>query len=146
MPTLCRLVGVAPPEGVDGSDLSPVIDGSVEAVRNSLFTTYSTTQRAVRNQRWKLIRYPALHYTQLFDLKNDPYELNNLAEDSTYHEQQARLWRELQRWQQQTEDTLPLTAPTPTEMQYDLSDYVRQPDRHQPEYTREKYFSPTKEP
>ena len=146
MPTLCHLVGVTLPEGVDGSDLSPVIEGSVEAVRYSLFTVYSTTQRAVKNQRWKLIRYPALHYTQLFDLKNDPYELNNLADDSTYHEQQAWLLSELERWQQQTGDTLPLSAATQIKREYDLSGYERKPDRHQPEYTRKKYFELTQKP
>ena len=143
LPTLCSLVDVAPPPGIDGYDLSPIIRGEVPEVRGSLFTTYSTTQRAIKNHRWKLIRYPAIDHTQLFDLQNDPYELHNLADDTTYRAVHDRLWRELERQQQQADDTLSLRVANPAPMEYDLSDYDRQPDRHQPEYTRRKYFGDT---
>lgn len=140
LPTLCGLVGVDPPPGIDGHDLSPIIRGEVPEVRNSLFTTYSTTQRAVKNHRWKLIRYPAIGHTQLFDLQNDPYELNNLAQDSTHRAVRDRLWSELERQQAQAGDTLSLRVANLAPMEYDLSDYDRQPDRHQPDYTLRKYF------
>ena len=146
LPTLCGLVDVAPPTGIDGYDLSPIIRGEVPEVRNSLFTTYSTTQRAVKNHRWKLIRYPAINHTQLFDLQNDPYELNNLANDSSYSPIRTRMWNELRLQQQQADDTLSLRVANPAPMNYDLSDYNRQPDRHQPEYTRRKYFGEVEPP
>jgi len=38
-------------------------------------------QRAVRHGRWKLIRYPQINRTQLFDLQEDPYELKDLSGD-----------------------------------------------------------------
>lgn len=146
LPTLCALVNVAPPPDIDGFDLSPIIRGEVPEVRRSLFTVYSTTQRAIKNHRWKLIRYPAIDHTQLFDLRNDPYELHNLADDTTYRTTRDRLRRELQRQQQQAGDTLPLRVANPAPMDYDLSNYDRQPDRHQPEYTRRKYFEETAAP
>ncbi len=146
LPTLCSLVDVAPPPGIDGYDLSPIIRGEVPEVRNHLFTTYSTKQRAIRNHRWKLIRYPTIDHTQLFDLRNDPYELHNLAEDTTHRAVRDRLWLELERQQRQAGDTLPLQVANPAPMDYDLSDYDRQPDRHQPEYTRRKYFEETTAP
>ena len=39
----------------------------------------------VRDKRWKLIEYLVgdQHHTQLFDLANDPNELNNLAKKAT---------------------------------------------------------------
>lgn len=146
LPTLCGLAGVVPPPGIDGYDLSPIIRGEVPEVRNSLFTVYSTTQRAVKNHRWKLIRYPAIDHTQLFDLRNDPYELRNLADDTTYRAVRDRLWSELERQQQQAGDTLSLRIANPAPMDYNLSNYDRQPDRHQPEYTRRKYFGETTAP
>jgi arylsulfatase A-like enzyme len=41
---------------------------------------YRDVQRALRDERWKLIRYPQVDRTQLFDLAADPDERVNLAE------------------------------------------------------------------
>ncbi len=82
-PTLCELSGHEIPGTVDGQSLAPVIDGKKKAVRDSLFFLYKHYQRGLRNDRWKLIRYNVSgeHPVQLFDLKNDPNELENLAHD-----------------------------------------------------------------
>lgn len=37
-------------------------------------------QRSVRDRRYKLIRYPAVDHTLLFDLQNDSHELVDLAD------------------------------------------------------------------
>jgi arylsulfatase A-like enzyme len=49
---------------------------------------YKDCQRAVRDDRWKLIRYPLVDRTQLFDLGADPHEFTSLADQP---EQAARL-------------------------------------------------------
>jgi arylsulfatase A-like enzyme len=36
-------------------------------------------QRAIRDDRWKLILYPEVDRVQLFDLQVDPFETTNLA-------------------------------------------------------------------
>ena len=41
---------------------------------------YRNVMRAVRDDRWKLIRYPQVDKTQLFDLNADPFEVTNLAD------------------------------------------------------------------
>ena len=41
---------------------------------------------------------------ELYDLKNDPYELHNLAEDSTYQQHLSRMQNQLKQWQEDTED------------------------------------------
>ena len=46
---------------------------------------------------------------ELYDLQNDPWELHNLADDSTYHEQKAKLNSELQSWMKQQGDLGHLT-------------------------------------
>ncbi|MFO1490763.1 MAG: sulfatase-like hydrolase/transferase [Kiritimatiellia bacterium] len=79
-PTLCDFAGAVPPAGLDGKNLRPVIDRRQPSVRDVLYTAYGTGQRSIRDGRWKLIRYPEVDRTQLFDLEADPHELRNLAE------------------------------------------------------------------
>jgi arylsulfatase A-like enzyme len=78
-PTIAQFGGGTVPEGVEGRSLAPVIAGAQSKVRELCYTGYRDCQRAVRDQRWKLIRYPLVDRTQLFDLQNDPHELSNLA-------------------------------------------------------------------
>jgi hypothetical protein len=35
-------------------------------VREEVFLAFTDTQRAIRDERWKLIRYPKVDVTQLF--------------------------------------------------------------------------------
>jgi len=139
-PTLCTYLDIETPEGVEGKSFLPVIRQEKRGVRESLFTTYAKFQRAVKDHRWKLIQYPELHYTQLFDLENDPYELNNLAYETAYAGKVEEMTELLKEWQKASGDTLPLNAADKKPMEYDLSDYDRKPDRWQPEYTLKKYF------
>ncbi|HUW61532.1 MAG TPA: sulfatase-like hydrolase/transferase [Candidatus Bathyarchaeia archaeon] len=90
-PTLCELVGAPAPAGIEGKSLAPVIRGKQDGVRNTIFLAYRDVQRAVRKGDWKLIRYPKVDKTQLFNLHNDPYEMNDLAADG----QQAQRVKEL---------------------------------------------------
>jgi len=81
MPTLGALCGVPAPETSDGVNLSPVLKESNAPARPHLLFAYKDVQRAVCDERWKLIRYPQVDKTQLFDLQSDPQETENLAHD-----------------------------------------------------------------
>jgi arylsulfatase A-like enzyme len=41
---------------------------------------------------------------ELYDMRNDPYQLNNLAADSAYQEIKQKLWRRLHQWMIDTND------------------------------------------
>ena len=56
-----------------------ILTGKETKVRDVLYTAYRNCQRAIRDDRWKLIRYPLIDKTQLFDLQADPHEVNDLA-------------------------------------------------------------------
>ncbi|MCG8310759.1 MAG: sulfatase-like hydrolase/transferase [Cytophagales bacterium] len=142
-PTLLELIGMPAMDGVDGTDFSPIIRGEMTETRNSLYTTFTKNMRAVRDHRWKLIRYPTLHHTQLFDLASDPYELNNLAELTENQDRVKQMMELLGEWQQETGDKLPLTASEKQSMEFDLinAENRRKPDQHQPEYILKKYFN-----
>jgi len=139
-PTLAELCSLPAPEGIDGKSLVPVISGTTQEVRSSLFTAYRYTVRAVRTKEWKLIRYPERNYTQLFNLEEDPLEMNSLAENSRFQSKTDELLRLMQEWQVAVNDTVPLTARKILPLEYDHTRLVRKPDNWQPEYTLKKYF------
>ena len=79
-PTFADFAGAKIPAGVEGRSIVPILAGKETKVRDALYTGYRDCQRAIRDDRWKLIRYPLVDRTQLFDLQADPHELNNLAD------------------------------------------------------------------
>jgi arylsulfatase A-like enzyme len=120
-PTVCDLVGTTIPTGLDGKSLKPVIEGKQSSVRDTLFLSYRDVQRAIRDDRYKLIRYPQVNITQLFDLQTDPDELNNLAKNPDQAERVKKLMTELERWQKSLGDTAPLVVANPQDPSWDPS-------------------------
>jgi arylsulfatase A-like enzyme len=118
-PTVCDLVGTEAPSGIDGKSLKPVIEGKSSGVRDTLFLAYRDVQRAVRDSRYKLIRYPQVNVTQLFDLQSDPDEMTNLANKPVHAERIKSLTAEMQRWQKSLGDTTPLAVDQPQNPSWD---------------------------
>jgi len=140
-PTLADLCKLDAPAEIDGKSLSGIISGTSEEVRNSVFTAYRNTIRAVRSGEWKLIRYPERHYDQLFNLESDPYELNNLAGSADAQQKLTELRDLMINWQKEANDTARLTSLKPLPLDYDHTLLKRKPDQWQPEYTINKYFN-----
>ena len=87
-PTLCGQAGIAPPEGLRGRDLSCALSGGAmperEYVAGEWHTEWGYTVspgRMIRTERYKYTRYIEDGGEELFDLKEDPFERKNLAED-----------------------------------------------------------------
>jgi arylsulfatase A-like enzyme len=139
-PTLCAASNLPAPTEIDGKNLMPVIKGEKPGVRNSLFTAYRNTVRAVRTDEWKLIRYPQINFTQLYNLKSDPLEINNLA---ALPEQKPRIndmMELMKKWAVETNDTMNYNPSQIKPMDYDYTKLKQKADQWQPEYILNKYF------
>ncbi|HEY3322862.1 MAG TPA: sulfatase-like hydrolase/transferase [Planctomycetota bacterium] len=112
-PTLCELTGVSVPPGLDAKSLAPVISGKSPKVRDYCFTAYKDCQRAIRDERWKLIRYPLIDKTQLFDLQADPHEMNDLSGKPEQAGRINEMMELLKKHQHQFSDNAPLQVPNP---------------------------------
>jgi len=112
-PTVCELTGTPVPKEVESKSLVPVITGKATKVRDYAFTAYRLCQRAVRDDRWKIIRYPLVDRTQLFDLEKDPYEMDDLAGKPEHAGKVKEMMALLAEQQKLYGDVAPLTVPNP---------------------------------
>ena len=113
LPTLGARAHVAGPATSDGIDLNQVLERPNRSGRDSLFFGYRNLQRAIREDRWKLIRYPSVDRTQLFDLRRDPLERHDLADAPEHRATRDRLMSDLHAEQLRFEDSIPLAVPNP---------------------------------
>jgi arylsulfatase A-like enzyme len=120
-PTLGALANVPAPPGSEGRSLLPVILGTSATHRDVIFTAYIDSQRAVRDDRWKLIVYPQINKKQLFDLQNDPDELHDLSADPNHAKELERLIKLLREQQAGADDHQALTTEKPLPAEFDFS-------------------------
>jgi N-sulfoglucosamine sulfohydrolase len=127
MPTLMEIAGGEPRNNMDGRSLLPLMQGEDISLHEDLFLSFSCLGvngvnepypiRAVVNEQYKLIHY--LNYTinppagsvktkspeyLLFDLKNDPKELDNLAMDEQYKSVMEDMMKRLNKWTKEVGD------------------------------------------
>ena len=120
--------------------MSGLWTGEQEKIRDSLFLAYTDVARAVRDNRYKLIRYPQINRTQLFDLQDDPDEMQNLVNDSSHSKRVEELTTLLVEWQQRVGDTQSLVTESIDTGTLNIDKLERSPDRWQPPWIIQKYF------
>lgn len=105
-PTLLEIGGAPPPEEIHGRSLVPLLRGEKVLWRDSFLIEYFSDKvfprmskmgyQAVSDERWKYIHYIELGgMDELYDLKDDPYEMNNVIArphaDETVVQMRAKL-------------------------------------------------------
>jgi arylsulfatase A-like enzyme len=113
LPTLGKLSAVPAPPTSEGQDLSATLADPAQPARPALVFAYRNLQRALVQERWKLIRYPLVNQTQLFDLLADPQEKSNLAEAPDQAARVAALNDLLQMEMTRAGDNAPLKVANP---------------------------------
>ncbi len=98
-PTLADLAGIPAP-AVDGESLGPLLREEVPSLGRDVLLHHSQersvrrsdvpTFDGIRTKRWKLLDYES-EEPELYDLRNDPFELLNLAGKSKYRPVMRRL-------------------------------------------------------
>lgn len=119
--TLLCMAGETPDPSCAGVNLIPLMTrDESESPRDYFGAAYRSSQRMIRDQRYKLIRYyrdeqadedrisptPGVQLEQMFDLESDPDELINLIFVPEYRSTRERLRAALDQWQLQERDQL----------------------------------------
>lgn len=91
-PTLCDLAGIEIPDSVSGHSIIPAIRKRTR-IREHLFAGYADLQRSIRKDEFKLIVYNVggKITEQLFNLREDPLEMENLAGKAEWKDKQDQL-------------------------------------------------------
>lgn len=106
--TTCELAGIATPETVEFPSLVPLLRGENKPVYDEVFSYYLHYQRMVRTKTHKLIVYPHILKTQLFDIEHDPWELHDLSDEPGSEPIKKNLMARLVKLQKELDDPLKL--------------------------------------
>jgi arylsulfatase A-like enzyme len=92
-PTILDLAGVPIPDSMDGKSLKPLLTGQQNDWREDFLYEYyeypgahsGRANRGVRTEKWKLIHFfEEPQEFELYDIQEDPHEMNNLIHDPSY--------------------------------------------------------------
>ena len=122
-PTLLGLCGLPVPANMQGQDLSAVVTGKREkgpdAAFFQIFGPYraggvAAGWRAIRTEQYLYARYETEPWL-LYDLKNDPYEMKNLAADPAAAAVRNELDGRLRAWMEKAGDSWALDWTVPVD-------------------------------
>lgn len=102
---LFQVAGIKQPPGLEIEDLSPALTGGEFTGRDAVYCENAKEKRmcaahlsVMRTEEWKLVHYFDAESGQLFDLKNDPLELDDLWNDSGTAPMKRELLEHFYRW------------------------------------------------
>lgn len=110
-PAFLELAGVNKPENMQGQSFAPLIKGNKIPWRDMIFYEYyweaafpsTPTIFAARNNRFKYIyNHGVWDINELYDLQNDPYEMNNLLRKKEFEQEGRKLRDTLFNWLEAT--------------------------------------------
>ncbi len=113
MATSLDLAGVKKPKHVEFHNILPLAKGEKKSPYPSIYGAYLGFQRSVILDDYKLILYPQVPIARLYNLKDDPNEMKDLAKSAKHQGTMKRLFKELLSLQKQMDDKLDLKAKFP---------------------------------
>ena len=113
MPTVLELAGVEKPEQVQFKSLLPLIRGGNQEPYDAIYGGYLDVQRSVKQDGYKLILYPKVPKARLYNLEQDPNEMNDVADNPDQKPRIKKLFAKLLELQEETGDELDLRSVFP---------------------------------
>ncbi len=113
MPTTLQLAAVDRPDHVQFKSLLPLLKERGGPHYDAIYGAYTKQQRMVVDDGYKLILYPNVPKVRLFHVASDPHEMTDLANDPKYQPVIRKLFETFRQLQQETGDTLDLSAAFP---------------------------------
>lgn len=110
-PTVLEMAGVKKPAQMQGVSFLPLMKGEQVPWRDKIFYEYywendfpqTPTMFSIRTDRYKFIRSQGTwDINELYDLQQDPYEINNLIRSADHQELAKDLNTQLWDWMEQT--------------------------------------------
>ena len=93
-PTLVELCGLEGPERLDGQSLVSLLSDPQQSTDRAVVTSFDKGNNSLRTDRWRLIRYTD-GSEELYDLKQDPNEWENLADSKKHKATKSELSQQL---------------------------------------------------
>lgn len=121
MPTSLELAGIEKPESVEFSSLLPMLRDGNERVSGEAYGAYMDAQRMMTVGDEKLVLYPKIGVSLLYDLKTDPEELRDLSGQDGAEAKKRLLFTKFLEQQTRLGDTLDVKSAFPG-LAVDLSD------------------------
>lgn len=110
MATTLDIAGLEKPDYVSFNSVMPFIRGDrTESFYSAVYGGYRSHQRMIRKDGYKLIVYPNLGRSLLFDVDADPFELKDLSQEIGYQDRKQALFEELIDLQTKMGDPLDLS-------------------------------------
>lgn len=97
-PTICEWAEVLIPQHVDAQSLVPILNGDKDELYPFIVGYFQDKQRMIRTDRCKYVEYPQVNQRQLFDLKQDPLELENVIDEANLQERIKEMRTQLVDW------------------------------------------------
>ena len=116
-PTVLELAGVETPEAMQGTSFVPQLASNFDEVREAVYYHYYEYPKwhmvqphyGIRTKRFKLIHfYYSMDEWELYDLDNDPDEMNNLYRQPKYKKLTKLLKKKLKALQVKYKDDMSL--------------------------------------
>jgi len=100
-PTICDLVAAECPQSVQGRSLKPILGGGTNLAewRDAVFSQIDDVQM-IRTNEMKLNVYDGVP-GELYDLRKDPREFNNLIDEPQYSGAIESLSKRLRKWEEE---------------------------------------------
>jgi len=111
-PTILESFGIQKPDHMQGLSLMPLLKGEEPEWRDRVFYEYywehhypqTPTVHGIRTDKYKLMRYFGVwDRNELYDMENDPEEMNNLIDSPEHKQVVSELSNEIYDWLEDTD-------------------------------------------